>query len=104
MRDRMPLPQHPDNGRTVLDQHVVLGIGPFSASEHHALGTAQRQSLLRPHRDQIALDLGHQSEGKTQHLAVDRIVEGVSLLGREEVDPFLEALAHDRHHIGQRPA
>lgn len=104
LRHRAVFVEHADHCQTVLGQHVELRETPLAAPQHNPLGLAARQGLLGAHRYQVALDLGHQSERETQHLAVDRIVECVSLLGRVEVDLLLQAPPHDRHDVGECPA
>ena len=69
-----------------------------------AFGPTQRQRLAGAHGDQVALDFGHEPEREAEHLAVDRVVEGVLLLGGVQVDSALEAFAHDSHDVGERPA
>lgn len=85
-------------------QQPLFHAAALAAPERHTVRTPRRQGLLRPHRDQAALDLGNQSEGEAEHLAVDAVVEGVTLLRAEEPDVAPQALLHDRHDLGQRPA
>ena len=102
--DGFSLAKHFDDVEPVLDQHIHFRITSRTTPQHHALGLTQRQRLARTHGDQVTLDFGNQSERKAQHLAVDRVVEGVLLLGGVEFDPLPQALSHDGHQIGHRPA
>ena len=96
--------EHCDNGLPIFNQYVQFGITPVTTTQDHPLGTPQRQRLARPHRNKIALDLRDESESKTQHLAVDRIVERIALLGRLKVDSPFQAFAHNRHNVRKRSA
>lgn len=87
--------EHCDNGLPIFNQYVQFGITSVTASQDHPLGTPQRQCLARPHRNKIALNLRDESESEAQHLAVDRIVERIALLGRIKVDSPLQAFAHN---------
>ena len=97
--DRPILCKHLNNRLPVTHQYFIFCTTTLAATEHHSFGLSQRQRLAGTHRDQVAFDLGHQSECKAQNLAVDRIVECISLLGRVKIDSFLQTFAHDRHHI-----
>ena len=96
--------EHCDNGLPIFNQYVQFGITSVTASQDHPLGTPQRQCLARPHRNKIALNLRDESESEAQHLAVDRIVERIALLGRIKVDSPLQAFAHNRHNVRKRSA
>ena len=96
--------QHFDHGGPVFDEHLQFGVASLFPSQDHAFGPTQRQRLAGAHGDQVALDFGHEPEREAEHLAVDRVVEGVLLLGGVQVDSALEAFAHDSHDVGERPA
>lgn len=102
--DGFPLVKHADDGRPILNQNIHFRVAARTTSQYHTLGLAQGQSLARTHGDQIAFDLGNQPESETQHLAVDRIIERVLFLGRVKANSLAEALPHNTHQVGHRPA
>lgn len=59
---------------------LPCGFRPFGAAEGDAVGAAQRKGLLGALGDEVALDLGGETKGKSEYLALDVIAEAVVVL------------------------
>ena len=81
----------------ILLQNPEFGTAALAAAKHHSVGLSEREGLLGPHRYQIALNLRHQPESETEDLAVDAVIESVSLLG--SIDPYFFLQAMERSYI-----
>lgn len=103
-RHRPVFVEHTDNGSEVLRQNPALGITSRFPPQRHASRLPQGKRLAGTQGDKVALYLRHQPEGEAKHLAVDGIVERISLLRGVKPDAFLQAKPHDAHDVGQRAA
>lgn len=93
-----------DDDATVLLQYLHLRTAALAPSEFHPLRLAQSQCFTRTHGNEIALNLRHQTEGETQNLAVDGVVELMSLLDAVKTDVLPQTPSHDFHDVGERAA
>ena len=99
-----PLGQEVGNESALGIELVLLGrrAPPPRAAQHHALGTAARQGFAGALTDEVALDLGRESESKGQHLALDVLAQPIvvfdrphaALLGHAEIENL-----HDHEEI-----
>lgn len=103
-RDAFALVEAVDDLAAVGDQGFHLGVAALTASELHAPLAAQGQGFARAHGDEVALDLGDQPECEAEHLAVERVVERIAVLGAVEAYLLFEQPAYDSHNLGERAA
>ncbi len=99
VRDRDALFQHVEHLFLVVDQSLELDSASDGSSDADSFGFFECECLFGSERDEVVLDLGDESEGEGQHLAVDVVVEGVSVFGAVDGDLFLHAGVQDRHDV-----
>ena len=86
-----------------LSRHLVAEIFAASdASQSHAFGLLARQCLFGALRDEVALDLCRQSEGKGEHLALYVVAQTISVLHGPHAAFLLHAQAQYLHDHEER--
>lgn len=96
--------QHMENFLFVFYEDAGFGRGAFWAAEDLAFGTAEGEGLFGTERNQVAFNFSDEAECEAEDLAVDGVVEAVPLLGRMDVDSFLQTFAHYGHDVGETSA
>ena len=66
-----------------------------------AFGTAECESLFGSHGDEVALDLRYQAECKAKYLAVNTVVECITVFRTVNRDFTFETFSDDRHDFSQ---
>ena len=73
-------------------------------SELDAGGFSDGESLLGPHGDQAAFDVGGETEGEAKYLTINGIVERVAFFYGVEFHAGFQAMPHYFHDFDQCPA
>ena len=81
-------------------EFVFLGRGASSLrpAEHHALGPPPREGFAGALTDEVALNLGRQSEGKGQHLALNVVAQTIVVFDRPHAALLRHAEIENLHN------